>query len=886
MASVLPGEIQDRLGTIEGEVKSKGPRNTLSVCMIVKNEEANIERAIRSFLPFADEIIVNDTGSTDRTLELLAKLPKVKVIHSEWKRDFSYSRNLSLEQATCGWILWMDADDVVPAEQAVNFSKLKHAPMDRAFGFQVINTQAGGKPVGAHFLQIRMFPNHPGIRFERRIHEQIIFSLAKLGLHVIHTDAVIWHMGYEKEEDRRAKSLRNLDLLLSEPDRGVDPVISTQLGDAYSILGRHDEAIAAYREVLDIPNSRQVNPDSYREVFIAIGKAYQHKHEYPEAIRWLELAEAENPGRLDPMFYKAESFMRISRFDEAEQLFKRALTLEKQNSTQASHWDVMRMYSYKYLCDIGVARNDLSMIITWARRFSAEYPIVVEAFIYLGKALLAQGAHLEAITNLETAVTTNATASRDAWHALVLAYERAGDAAKVEVTRDRMAKAFGDSVTQQGAPLLSIAMIVKNEEANLQGCLDSVKGLWDDLLVVDTGSSDRTVQIAEAAGARLKSFAWCDDFAAARNASLADCRGKWILWLDADDRVLPEDVARIRKLVASNPTPKAYGFMVKNSQDGGISGAVFNQVRLFPNRTDIRFEGRVHEQVMPAIQALGLPVEFLDIRIMHTGYTDPETVKTKQRRNLSIMLRDLELSGQKVNAMKLFAVGNAYLDLGQYADAEEWYRKAMQQAERVGEDRHILEILPVKIAECRANAGAKLEALAMMDAFVGLNPLQPNGLYLHAQLSEALGNLEAAVKEYGQVVHFQERPVLMPVDFQQVRVRACRFLADYWNGIGQGELAIEILRMGVAIGKGQTVSGLKLPALYFEHGQFEACRDSLQFARLLEENAVVVLSLAKALIMLDDVRGALEVLASGVRKYPADTELSQLFRDLRADLGV
>ncbi len=886
MPSISPAEVQSRIGTIQGFLPRVGVPNTLSVCMIVKNEEANIERAITSFLPFADEIIVNDTGSTDRTLEILARLPKVKVIHSEWKRDFSYSRNISLAAATCSWCLWMDADDVVPPEQVKDFLRLKTAPLDRAFGFQIINTQGGGQAVGARFMQIRMFPNHPEIRFERRIHEQIVYSLAKLRLHIFYLETAVLHMGYEQESQRKAKSERNLELILTEPDRGVDPVISTQLGDAYMILERYPEAIDAYKEVLSIPQAEKINPDAYNEVFITIGKCYQSIGKHLEALEWLEQAENRNPGKIDPVFHRAETLFRMQRYMDARRGFEQALTLEKKHSSQASHWDVMRMYSYKFLCDIGTHFKEFPQVLDWSEKFHAEYPAVVEAMMYHGKALLSLGQAQTATLWLEKAVTANPTANRDAWLALMMAYEKLGKPLQVDEVRRRMSQAFGESVPRTDAPNLSIVLIVKNEESHLGPCLASIRGLHDELIVVDTGSTDNTVEIAKSFGAKVSYFPWIGDFSAARNKSLDEAKGRWILWLDADDIVLPEDAQRIRSLVQNPPAQRAYGFMIKNSQDLGITGPVFNQIRLFPNLPEIRFSGRVHEQVSPALQQLGFTMEFLDIRVVHTGYTDPDTIQQKQRRNLDLMHADLAANPAQANAMKFFALANAYMDLCDFDNAEKYYHQSMDMAQQLGEDRHILDILPVKLAECVGNKGNKAEALAMMEQYVLLHPQQPNGIFLRAQLHESLGNMPKAIRDFGYLMHFQEQPTLMPVDYQQIRVKACKVASAYWMEKGRRELAVNLLKIGIAIGKGENVSGLSYAMLYFEEDLLQECRENLQFAQKLDDSAALWLLLGKCHILLNEVKEALATLEAGAKKFPMDSELVGLYRDLRDDLGL
>src|SRR5690349_2795694 len=97
-------------------------------------------------------------------------------------------------------------------------------------------------------------------------------------------------------------------------------------------------------------------------------------------------------------------------------------------------------------------------------------------------------------------------------------------------------------------PLISACLIVRNEEANLPRCLGSLAGKIDQFVVVDTGSTDRTVELAQQAGAEVFQFAWCDDFSAARNESLRHAWGKWILWIDADDELVEREPGALRRL--------------------------------------------------------------------------------------------------------------------------------------------------------------------------------------------------------------------------------------------------------------------------------------------------------------------------------------------------
>src|SRR5580658_1936052 len=100
---------------------------------------------------------------------------------------------------------------------------------------------------------------------------------------------------------------------------------------------------------------------------------------------------------------------------------------------------------------------------------------------------------------------------------------------------------------------VSLCMIVRNEEASLRECLASVEGLWNDLVVVDTGSSDGTKAVAVAHGARVFDFPWCDDFSAARNESLRHALGDWVFWMDADDRLRSGSRPKLQGLLSELP---------------------------------------------------------------------------------------------------------------------------------------------------------------------------------------------------------------------------------------------------------------------------------------------------------------------------------------------
>src|SRR3954469_19752446 len=162
---------------------------------------------------------------------------------------------------------------------------------------------------------------------------------------------------------------------------------------------------------------------------------------------------------------------------------------------------------------------------------------------------------------------------------------------------------------------VSLCIIAKNEERRLGRCLSSVAKLVDEIVVVDTGSSDRTRQIAAEHGAKVIDFPWCDDFAAARNESIRYATGEWIFWLDCDHWLDEENRERLRKLFASLPNENV-AYMMKwrsPSDEGGSQATLLDATQLFRNDPRIRWEHRIHEQIRPAIQRSGGTTQFSDV---------------------------------------------------------------------------------------------------------------------------------------------------------------------------------------------------------------------------------------------------------------------------------
>jgi tetratricopeptide (TPR) repeat protein len=218
-------------------------------------------------------------------------------------------------------------------------------------------------------------------------------------------------------------------------------------------------------------------------------------------------------------------------------------------------------------------------------------------------------------------------------------------------------------------------MIVRDEERFLEGCLHSLIGCVDDLVVVDTGSTDRSRAIAQDAGARVLDYPWADDFAAARNAAIDAARGDWILYIDADERAIDFDRAELDVLLA-DPRHAALTVLFRP-----LSGHTrYREHRLFRNRPELRFRGVIHESIVPALGELCTREKLLighsAVSLDHLGYDGD--LRKKHERNLPLLRARLAIDPEHVYSWA--HLGETLLALGDEEQAEQAWRRGVDVA--------------------------------------------------------------------------------------------------------------------------------------------------------------------------------------------------------------
>jgi tetratricopeptide (TPR) repeat protein len=330
-------------------------------------------------------------------------------------------------------------------------------------------------------------------------------------------------------------------------------------------------------------------------------------------------------------------------------------------------------------------------------------------------------------------------------------------------------------------------MIVRDEEQLLPGCLESVKGVVDEIVAVDTGSSDATPEIVSAHGGLLLRRAWQEDFSAARNVSLDAATGDWILWMDADERLRPEEHGRLRRLIERNTSEDAFLVPIRSETPTGAQ--VTRAHRLFRNRKGIRFSGRIHEQVSPSFaRSRAREGPCADFTIDHLGYNfTAEKLRRKYERNLRLL--NAAKQHDPRNAYVRFCLAQTLMLLGDPAGAENELRAALGQTPSEPISKRLPDDIRAaafnNLAECALGRGAPEEALQRCAESLRIWPKQVTAHLVAYRAHQRLRHTEQAL----QALVAADRMLDQPAGGRPaIEVMVDR--AQLWSAIGQSQLQL------------------------------------------------------------------------------------------------
>ncbi len=236
---------------------------------------------------------------------------------------------------------------------------------------------------------------------------------------------------------------------------------------------------------------------------------------------------------------------------------------------------------------------------------------------------------------------------------------------------------------------ISACTIAKNEEKNIRHWVNSVKRFADEIIVVDTGSTDRTREIAAEAGAELYEFPWCNDFSAAKNFALDKANGNWVVMLDADEYFDEASQQKLRNVLQKYHKQKIIaGFITSflniDMEQGGKILSQGWQMRIFRREKQLRFAGKIHESLQN-YATNGQNRDFLvlkDLQFIHTGYS-AAIVKKKLQRNLELLLTEIKEQGGE-HPRQFGYLQDCYMGLDEYGKAIHYGQLALRHRHETG----------------------------------------------------------------------------------------------------------------------------------------------------------------------------------------------------------
>lgn len=295
---------------------------------------------------------------------------------------------------------------------------------------------------------------------------------------------------------------------------------------------------------------------------------------------------------------------------------------------------------------------------------------------------------------------------------------------------------------------VSLCMIVKDEEHHIRRCLDSIKDAVDEIIIVDTGSKDRTIDICREYGAIIRRQRWKNSFSEARNYSLAEATGQWVLYLDADEVLHRQDCQLIREAAQAQEVElmsvQLVNYTGKQAENSDIY--LMDQYRMFRNDRGFRFKNRIHETLYVPDTIHSEPVTMkLPVTVYHYGYLDSEIQrKDKFRRNMQILKR--ELASPKHEPWIEYHMASEYYRIGQVELAINYVNHAILGFLRA--HKHPPSLLYKLKYEMMLTPERAKEALTTVDYAIMMHKGYVDLLYYKGVLLHLTGQFQEAIRVF------------------------------------------------------------------------------------------------------------------------------------------
>jgi len=726
----------------------KNKRIKISVCIIAKNEEKMLADCLESVKDIADEIILVDTGSTDNTIEVASRY-NCRIFYYEWNNDFSEARNFAIDKAQYEYILSIDADERFENPDLVKMEIAKSSANIGGWLIEVVSyaRREDGSTDNYNSNLLRLFRNHPTIRFSGIIHEQVINSILDSGYKLRNTELRIIHLGYTHDINAiNKKQHRNLELL--------NMALISKPKDAYNLYQRS-------------------------KTYLALGNLELAEKDLCEALKYTEPKGTVKPQALN---FGAVIAYRQKKYDIAiERAFESLKIIPVQSFANFILGDtffevgdnVRALQHYKAML---LAKNNQDI----ATKLVGDYNLPDQhLFFRLGRSAVALKKYKEAkryfdtglaidkndvgclvgMSNIEFVSKNFDKAKELLEKAHLIAPDREDTLrflaqVKKQIRKEKTVDHLGINAIKEEVgrkhSFLSLSMIVKNEEQMLEGCLESVKGIVDEIVIVDTGSDDATIEIAKRMGAKVYHYTWSDDFSAARNESLRHCSGQWILYLDADERLEQSSTENLIEMLRQTPDSIGGYYVTIESSHLQLTGDTEvhrgGYPRLFRNYgyPSIKFIGNIHEQISPSIIDIKKTIDFSNIIIKHLGYDmSREAMEKKIKRNYSMLLK--QVKDEPLDAYAWYQLGQTLAQMQLFKEAESAIRFSVETGNL---SDSVYASAAATLSQMSGNQKNFKEAMMWAEKSLEKAPNQLYAMSLRAYSYFYLGDYEMAEKDF------------------------------------------------------------------------------------------------------------------------------------------
>ncbi len=374
----------------------------LSLCMIVKDEEEMLPRCLAAAAPAVDEIVVVDTGSSDRTIEIAREFGAT-VIEREWTGSFSDARNVSFDAATGDWLMFLDADEVLVGDDVERLRALRGKTWRESFYLSEISyTGELGDGTAATHTALRVFRARPEYRFSGSLHEQISDTLPMhLQERIEATDIRIEHFGYlGAVRDAKEKSRRNIELLLAQRDEGQsNPFLHFNLGSEYGAVGDARSALAEFERAWElIENDPQQRAWGFMPALASrLVRALRICGRHEDCIARGAAALARYPGFTDVVFEQAAATLALGDAEGALRLYRECIEMGDAPSRYTATVGMGTFLPTIAIAELHHARGETAEAVVLLDGCLADYPGFFGLVLPFAAALLADGVDPEEV---------------------------------------------------------------------------------------------------------------------------------------------------------------------------------------------------------------------------------------------------------------------------------------------------------------------------------------------------------------------------------------------------------------------------------------------------------------------------------------------------------